>query len=127
MLDRRDAGWRGSLEDFANGSSESKRVVAIFEWLQNWFTQPGFRGCAWINAFGELGGLDPAVVEAVQTHKRAFHDFITINVVCNGFPHEMAPAICLLAEGAISASIGGDVSQALVARDAAVRLLTGTV
>lgn len=124
VLDRRDAGWRGRLEEFVNQRPESERVCAIFDWLQNWFTTPGFRGCAWINVFGELGGTDPAVVQAVQAHKRAFHDFITHNVGVNGFPAALAPGVCLLAEGAIiNASIGGDAAQASVAGDAALRLL----
>jgi hypothetical protein len=29
-----------------------QRIIAVFDWLQAWFSEPGFRGCAWINGYG---------------------------------------------------------------------------
>ncbi|MBB3043074.1 TetR family transcriptional regulator [Nocardioides sp. LMS-CY] len=123
VLERRDTRWREDLETFVDRAPDAERVSAIFDWLHDWFQAPGFHGCAWINTFGELGGTDAAVVESVQAHKRAFHAFVTRAAVESGYPTAVAPALCLLAEGAIvNASINGDPAQALVAKEAAALL-----
>ncbi len=37
--------------------------------LQEWFSQPGFRGCAFINTVAELGGSLPEVLALAHQHK----------------------------------------------------------
>jgi hypothetical protein len=62
--DARDERWRGPLADHvaANGGSPREQLLAAFDWLGLWFAEPDFRGCAFINAFGELGGSAPLVI-----------------------------------------------------------------
>src|SRR5690242_18944671 len=70
-LDARDTRWRRRLADHvdAAGDDPRERVLAVFDWLGLWFAEPDFRGCAFINAFGELGGSAPLVIAEVQRHK----------------------------------------------------------
>ncbi|MFF3571010.1 TetR/AcrR family transcriptional regulator [Nocardia jiangxiensis] len=125
VLRRRDARWRAELTTFVEGFDDpTQRILAIFDWLRNWFGDPGFRGCAWINIHGELGPSSPAVLDEVRTHKQAFREQIT--ALTQAEQPEIADAIYLLAEGAIvTAGIAGTPEIAEVARRAAERLLAG--
>lgn len=123
MLRRRDQRWRGSLAAHVERVPDPReRVLAVFDWLAEWFAEPGFRGCAWINAHGELGPSSPAVLAEVRTHKRALHDQIAAWVRAAGSP--AVEPVFLLAEGAIvTAGITGDPAPARHARTAAATLL----
>jgi hypothetical protein len=99
-----------------------ERVLAVFDWLATWFAETGFRGCAWINAHGELGASSPPVLAEVRAHKRAFHDQVATWVGATGAP--VTEAVFLLAEGAIvTAAITGDPAPAEHAREAVEKLL----
>ncbi|MEV0056327.1 TetR/AcrR family transcriptional regulator, partial [Saccharopolyspora shandongensis] len=82
-----------------------------------------YRGCAFINSFGELGAVSADVAEQARHHKKAFHEYLTSLVATSGRPAELADQLVLLAEGAITtAAISGTPGPAHQARDAA-RLL----
>lgn len=99
-----------------------ERVLAVFDWLAEWFSEPGFRGCSWVNAHGELGPSSEAVRSEVRSHKRAFHARITAWADAAGAP--VAEPVFLLAEGAVvTAGISGDPAPAHHARAAAATLL----
>lgn len=124
MLRRRDRRWRARLAAHVEGVRDPRaRVLAVFDWLAAWFAEPGFRGCAWINAHGELGSSSEPVLAEVRAHKRAFHDQLAAWVRATGAP--VAEPVFLLAEGAIvTAGITGDPAPARHAR-AAVETLLG--
>ncbi|MGW7330725.1 TetR/AcrR family transcriptional regulator [Streptomyces sp. NPDC054840] len=70
-LERRDRRWLDSLRAAALTPAEPRaRVLAVFDWLADWFTEPDFRGCAFLNAYGELGAGAP---EIVRVHKAELH------------------------------------------------------
>ena len=124
-LRRHDRRWRASLTEYVEQHEDPReRVLAIFDWLERWFAQPDFRGCAWTNAYGELGSTSPAILAEVRGHKEAFHDQIAGWVQpCATLP---ANAVALLAEGAIvTAAITGDPTVARPARAAAHALIGG--
>ncbi|MFD3825409.1 TetR/AcrR family transcriptional regulator [Streptomyces sp. NPDC058625] len=123
MLKRRDRRWRGSLAAHVEQVPDPReRVLAVFDWLAEWFAEPGFRGCVRVNAHGELGSSSEAVLAEVRSHKRAFHDQIAVWVHAAGAP--VAEPVLLLAEGAIvTAGITGDPAPARHARAAAATLL----
>ncbi|GAA3184232.1 MULTISPECIES: TetR/AcrR family transcriptional regulator [Streptomyces] len=125
VLRRRDQRWRGSLADRVERVRDPRlRVLAVFDWLAEWCAEPGFRGCAWINAHGELGASSEAIRAEVRSHKQAFHDQIAQWVRATGLP--VTEPVFLLAEGAIvTAGISGDPAPARHAR-AAVATLLGT-
>ena len=124
-LRRRDRRWRGDLAEYVGRVSDPRgRVSAMFDWLSEWFARPGFRGCAWINAFGEMGTASEAVLAEVRGHKEAFRSQVEEWVRDAGGGREEAEAVFLLAEGAIvTAGISGDPGPARRARAVAERLL----
>ncbi|WP_372351746.1 TetR/AcrR family transcriptional regulator [Streptomyces sp. KL116D] len=123
MLRRRDLRWRGSLAAHVEQVADPReRVLAVFDWLAAWFAEPGFRGCAWINAHGELGATSEPVRAEVRSHKREFHDQLAGWVRAAGSP--ATEPVYLLAEGAmVTAGITGDPAPARHARDAVAALI----
>lgn len=125
-LQRRDVRWRSRLaaavEDVADADG---RILAVFDWLGAWFREPGFRGCAWINGFGELGAVSAVMARQARAHKQAFADYLAGLVAATGLPATLGPQLLLLAEGAmVTAGIFGTDAPAAQARDAAEALLS---
>ncbi|MFE9724995.1 TetR/AcrR family transcriptional regulator [Streptomyces sp. NPDC005794] len=125
-LEARDARWRAQLAAYVDTrrGTPQDRVLAVFDWLHAWFSEPGFRGCAFINSFGELGAVDASVADIARLHKDAFRAYVTGLVVAAGRPEESALAYVLLAEGAIvTAAVSGTPEPAHQAGRAAAQLL----
>ncbi|MFI0462873.1 TetR/AcrR family transcriptional regulator [Saccharopolyspora sp. 5N102] len=127
FLHYRDLRWRRALAVHVDAQpTPEERIVAVFDWLHTWFSEPDYRGCAFINSFGELGAVSAEVAEQARQHKQAFQDYLAGLVAATGRPAELAEQLALLAEGAITtAAISGSPEPALRARDAA-RLLMRT-
>lgn len=124
VLRRRDRRWRGDLAARVERVEDPReRVLAVFDWLAGWFAEPGFRGCAWINAHGEFGASSGPVLAEVRSHKKAFHGQLATWVRAAGAPAAVEP-VFLLAEGAmVVAGVSGDAAPARHAREAVARLL----
>jgi AcrR family transcriptional regulator len=124
FLQRRDLRWRQRLADHVDTyGTPDERVLAVFDWLYGWFGEPGYRGCAWINSFGELGATSIAVAEQARNHKAAFKAYLDGLVDDAGLPSSFADHLLLLAEGAmVTAAITGSPQPAHHAK-AAVQLL----
>lgn len=58
--------WGRLAEYVGRYEAPGARVLAVFDRLGAWFAEPGFRGCAWINAYGELGPASPPVAEGAR-------------------------------------------------------------
>lgn len=126
VLRRRDEEVRESLTAhgarIADGPYE--RVLAVFDWLADWFAEPGFRGCAFINTFGELGGVAPAVAAVARDHKEALRSYFAEQTDALGLPPVLAGQLALLANGAMAvAGISGSAEPATQAKSAAKTLL----
>ncbi|MEV6027903.1 TetR/AcrR family transcriptional regulator [Streptomyces sp. NPDC052036] len=101
-LERRDVRWRQRLTEHVDRHTDPvERILAVFAWLREWFAEPGFRGCAWINSYGELGATSPRVLALVRAHKQAFRAYLTGLVSAAGLPAPLGDQLFLLAEGAI--------------------------
>ncbi|MFJ9722192.1 TetR/AcrR family transcriptional regulator [Streptomyces sp. NPDC101209] len=126
-LERRDARWRGRLAAFVERREDpEERILALFDWLELWFGEDGFRGCAWINSYGELGATSDRVATQVRLHKRAFEAYVEGLVSAAGLPGTLAGQLFLLAEGAmVTAGITQSPAPARQARAAAELLLRG--
>ncbi|MEV4441269.1 helix-turn-helix domain-containing protein [Streptomyces sp. NPDC049577] len=124
-LRRRDERWRRELEDYADARPAGvPRILAVFDRLGLWFCEPGFRGCAFLNAFGELGATSPGVAAAARTHKDAFRAYLGRLVAEAGAGPGLTDQLLLLAEGAITtAALTGSPEPARHAREAAGALL----
>lgn len=130
-LRERDAALRRAVEDHLarQASADPKEaVVGLFDWMHAWFAEPDFRGCAFINAHGELGHDVEAVSVAVRDHKLAFRQVLVRLVDGLGLPPLAADALTeqlyILANGAMAvAPITGSARTALDAKAAARALL----
>ncbi|MFD9206737.1 TetR/AcrR family transcriptional regulator [Streptomyces sioyaensis] len=127
-LRRRDARWRTTLAAYVTEHADTPdaRPLAVFDWLHDWFSAPDFRGCAFINSFGELGATSDGVGRVAREHKRALLSYLTDLARDAGVtePASMGAQLSLLVDGAITtAAISGDPSTARRARTAAAALL----
>lgn len=108
----------------AAGTDPRARLLAVYDFLQSWFTADDFRGCAFINAFGELGGTAPEIARIVREHKASFQRYMAELVAEIGGTAALAAQLSILAEGAQStAAIAADPQVAVQARAAAEVLI----
>ncbi|WP_265522325.1 TetR/AcrR family transcriptional regulator [Oerskovia flava] len=125
VLAGRTREWTDGVERAAAAASDPRdRILAVFDFLDAWFREDGFRGCAFINSFGELGATSPRIADAVFEHKDAFRRHVLRLVREAGLPDAVALQVVLLAEGAqTTAAIMRDADAARQARRAAEVLL----
>jgi AcrR family transcriptional regulator len=130
-LARRNLQWRTMLADSVDAQEDPReRILAVFDFLHTWFQQRDYRGCAFINTFGELGAISPKVAELAHEHKEGFHQRLTDLAREAGAPDpgRLADHLILLSEGAITTSaISGSPQPAERAREAAVLLMNATL
>ncbi len=71
-LEHRHGRWmswfQASLAEESRAGSSA--VDALVRTLKSWFSQPDFRGCAFLNAAAELGSSDAGILEVVRRHKK---------------------------------------------------------
>jgi AcrR family transcriptional regulator len=125
VLNRRRVTWDSGIEAFAaDAATPREKVVAIFDFLDAWFRQPDFHGCAFINVFGELGPSSPKATRTVRAQKKAFQRYLSGLVAETGASEAVAAQIAILVEGAqTTAAIAGRPDAAAHARAAAETLL----
>ncbi|MFI6145155.1 TetR/AcrR family transcriptional regulator [Streptomyces sp. NPDC051109] len=95
-LDRRDRRWTASLRGAVAGAADP--VGAVFEWLAQWFSEPDFRGCAFLNAYGELGTGPAAVLDVVRRHKAELRELLA--EAAGPGRQALADQLLILVEGA---------------------------
>lgn len=101
-----------------------ERMLAVFDFLANWFLEPEFRGCAFINTFAEVGATSPEIAAIVRAHKLGVQKDLERIVADAGAPDWLAPQLSLLSEGAqTTAAIAGAPTAAAHARAAAETLI----
>src|SRR5262249_8045987 len=62
VLLRRHETWMGWVDAATRGAEDPReRLLAIYDMLARWFARDDFRGCLFINSFGELGGVSPRI------------------------------------------------------------------
>ncbi|GIH14828.1 TetR/AcrR family transcriptional regulator [Rugosimonospora africana] len=116
--------WNTLVEDAVTGTGTREHLLAIYDMLARWFDQDDFRGCMFINSFGELGATTPRVAEIVRSHKGQFQARLAELVAEAGAPASLAPQLAILAEGAqTTAAIAGTGEAARQAREAAEILI----
>ncbi|MDT0441823.1 TetR/AcrR family transcriptional regulator [Streptomyces johnsoniae] len=125
VLRRRDLEVRSDIAALtATRESPAERVLALFDHLHHWFGQPDFRGCVFINSFGEMGGTSAGVADIARAHKEAVRDRLGELVTEAGGSSVLAAQIAMLADGAmVSAAMTGSAEPARQAKEAARVLL----
>ena len=113
--------WTAGVTAQVESTQEPReRLLAVYDFLAGWFVSEGFRGCAFINSFGEVGGDSGTIADIVRTHKKHFQDYLAQLADEAGAPASLAPQLAILAEGAITtAAIAASDEPARQARAAA--------
>lgn len=127
VLEQRDRDVRGAIVEYVDARAHTprERILAVFDYLLEWFAQPGFRGCLFINTVGELGGTSDEVGRIARRHKLAVRDYLAELVAEGSFPGHMADQLMILANGAmVTAAVHEDPQAAHHARTAAEVLLS---
>jgi AcrR family transcriptional regulator len=115
FLDHRHARWmawfvdalgrRGAHEHAGNAGA----LLLLPEVMAEWFADPGFRGCAFINSVAEVGGSVQGAAERAREHKREMVEVIAgLLPAGSGSRTALAQAAALGVDGAIvKAQMGG--------------------
>jgi AcrR family transcriptional regulator len=110
----------------AGASHWRQAVAALFDWLYAWSGEPGFRGCAFVQATVEVGNREPRVRQIAAQHKARFGQALREQLDAAGFaePEELAGQVQLLVEGATALTfIDGDAGHVRRAQRAATTVL----
>lgn len=99
FLEYRHQRWMAWFVDaIARHGGGSKAITPA---LAEWFHDKNFRGCAFINSVGELGGTLPEVVEISRRHKQEVADVIANLLPPTPYRNHDAQALVLAIDGAI--------------------------
>lgn len=135
-LRRRDEMIRNDLMRFVEARTDSPRgrVLAVFDFLEGWFTNKDFSGCMFINASAEFDDAQCAIRRAAADHKVEVLRYLTTLCAACGVsnPEKLAKEINLLMLGAMASARVLDQVQnngqdpaaaARVGKDIAARLI----
>ncbi|PFG34638.1 TetR/AcrR family transcriptional regulator [Sanguibacter antarcticus] len=125
VLDHRTRSWQDCVSRTVDAATTPRdKLLAIYDYLVDWTGDDAFRGCGFINTFGELGSVNLAVADAVRAHKEGFADYVARLAEDVGLDADVAPQLVLLAEGAQTmAAITQEPAWATAARAAASTLI----
>ncbi|MFI6575149.1 TetR/AcrR family transcriptional regulator [Nocardiopsis sp. NPDC050513] len=120
LRERRRVWAQGLGEHVDAAPTAGEKLLAVYDFLADWFCDEDFRGCGFINAFAELGAVNSDVADIAREHKTAFQRYLGGLVEGIGADPSLAAQLALLAEGAqTTAAITGDPGTADQARAAA--------
>lgn len=105
ILEKRDLEFRASLMAHIEsaGADPTRRLLAVFDWLEAWFASEGFKGCVFIRAVSEYPDPDHPIHQTAWRHKiavkAALADLCTAADARD--PAALAETLSLLIDGAI--------------------------
>ncbi|MEU8384187.1 TetR/AcrR family transcriptional regulator [Streptosporangium sp. NPDC048865] len=112
----------------ADADTPRDKLLAVYDFLDAWFRTDDFRGCGFINAFGEMSAVSPEVAAIAREHKERFQLYVSTLVDDLGAPPHLADQLAILAEGAqTTAAISGVPAAAAHARAAAATLIDAAI
>ncbi len=128
VLRLRDENFRNWLYRRMEELAESPRdqLIAMFDALEEWFGEPGYKGCMFIKASSEFQDASHPIHKQSADHKRLLERYVTELAAKAGLaePGELARQLLLLKEGAIvTAHLGHTENAAYDAKTAAIALL----
>jgi AcrR family transcriptional regulator len=103
FLDRRHEQWMAMITTDIEAHFAEQGLGAIATALENWFRQPDFRGCAFINSVAEAGCGDSPERQQSIAHKRALAAYVATLAGRLGLPQPEAIAAMamIVIEGSI--------------------------
>jgi len=108
------------------GKTPLEQLIALFDALEEWFSEPGFKGCLFIKASSEFQDADHPIHKQSADHKRMLESHMTKLAEQAGLPDPALTArqLLLLKEGAIvTAHLGHTQNPARDAKAVALGLL----
>lgn len=124
--DRKDmAEWTAYFHEHG-GDDPTRRLLAVFDLLDDWFGQPDFRGCMFINAATEFPSPNDPIHRAAAAHGALLQAQLLRFAEAAGArdAEGLARQFMLLITGAISARhANGDANAAATARATAEVLI----
>jgi AcrR family transcriptional regulator len=130
VLQRRHEERRAELEALLDPLPAAEHPLAVMDWLQDFYSERGERGCGFLNAAAELTERDAPARAAVQAEKAWLLDLLVEGCAAAGCrsPELVGSQLLLLIDGVGGrAVVGGRVaaqSAAAEARQAADVLLS---
>lgn len=126
-LTRRHEAWERRLEAHVErADSPDERLLAVFDAYLESASEPGHRGCAFLNAAAELPREGHPARAVIRSHKESVRELLREQAATAAAeaPDELAEQLFLLLEGAIvTAGIRGGTGPLRSARAAAERLI----
>ncbi|MGJ7562698.1 TetR/AcrR family transcriptional regulator [Variovorax sp. GB1R11] len=134
FLDHRHTRWMAWFVDALGRRGAHERaddadaLLLLADVMVEWFADPVFRGCAFINATAEVGGSVEGALQRAREHKREMVEVIA-GLLPARLPGRMAlaQAAGLGVDGAIVKAQMGDAAEAREAVDDLRRLLEALV
>ena len=125
FLDYRHQRWMAWFVDALgrHGAAPGGGLAPLQEAMAEWFGDPAFRGCAFINAVAEVGATLPGVVQIAQRHKQDMRQVIAELLPAGPAQATAADAVALAVDGAIVRAQMAGAEPAL----AGLRLLLGAL
>ncbi len=99
FLDYRHRRWMDWFVDALGRNGGN--VAALVPALAEWFGSRDFRGCAFINTVGELGGSQPEVAAVACRHKAEMAEEISKLLPPSGRRKQLALDLAVVVDGAI--------------------------
>ena len=130
VLKRLDARYREKMRQAVDtlAREPKQKLLASFDFLEDWFKDTTFYGCPFVSAAGEYNKPSSPVFQEVMMHKRlvlAYFEELARAAELDE-PIQIAEEINLLHEGAISvAQVNGDPDTARKAKAVALRVIEG--
>jgi AcrR family transcriptional regulator len=129
LLDRHERRRQRMTEGLARYETPRERLLGVFDVLGESFADPGFHGCAFVNASAEADPGSPIV--QVADGYRAWLRTLLVDLARDAGaaePEELARQLVLLYDGAaIAARMDRDPSAAAVVRAAAETLVDAAI
>ncbi|WP_288900300.1 TetR/AcrR family transcriptional regulator [uncultured Sneathiella sp.] len=112
------------IEELADTPKE--QLIAMFDALEEWFDEPGYKGCMFIKASSEYQDSSHPIHNQAADHKRMLEIHFTAIAKKAGLPNPklLTRQLLLLKEGAIvTAHLGHTENPAQDAKKAAIALI----
>lgn len=126
-LERRDQQYRQWVIDRVAEHPDTEPLLAVFDALSAWMRDRGPRGCAFVNAYGEIADPDHPAHRIAREQKAWLRAYLEELATDAGHarPAEIAGQLLTLHEGAtVLFSAGADPQAAEIARRTAAALIT---
>lgn len=123
----RQENWEQNLASrLDRAESGTDRILAVFDAYLDSATEPGHRGCVFLNAAAEIPAAEHPARAVVLSHKKSVRQFLVEQAREYGAqePEELGEQLFVLLEGGVvTAGLRGDPGSIRAARSAAETLL----